>query len=74
VNDRAYVPGVGNAVGAGGIFPLQFLEVLAAIRQAPLVAVDLVEVAPNIDQTGRTASLAVTALTTVLEDKLFDRE
>jgi arginase family enzyme len=74
VNDRAYVPGVGNAVGAGGIFPLQFLEVLAAIRQVPLVAVDLVEVAPNIDQTGRTASLAVTALTTVLEDKLFDRE
>ena len=74
VNDRTYAPGVGNAVGAGGIFPLQFLEVLAALRQLPLVAVDLVEVAPNIDHSGRTASLAVTALTTVLEDKLFDRE
>jgi agmatinase len=74
VNDRTYAPGVGNAVGAGGIFPLQFLEILAALRALPLVAVDLVEVAPNIDLTGRTASLAATALTTVLEDKLFDRK
>jgi arginase family enzyme len=73
VNDRTFAPGVGNAVGAGGILPLQFLEVLAALRQLPLVAVDLVEVAPNIDLSGRTASLAVTAFTTVLEDKLFDR-
>jgi arginase family enzyme len=74
VNDRTYAPGVGNAVGAGGIFPMQFLEILTALRALPLVAVDLVEVAPNIDQTGRTASLAATALTTVLEDKLFDRQ
>jgi arginase family enzyme len=73
VNDRTYAPGVGNAVGAGGIFPLQFLEILSALRALPLIAVDLVEVAPNLDQTGRTASLAATALTTVLEDKLFDR-
>jgi arginase family enzyme len=73
VNDRTYAPGVGNAVGAGGIFPLQFLEILAALRALPLVAVDLVEVAPNLDPSGRTASLAATALTTVLEDKLFDR-
>jgi arginase family enzyme len=73
VNDRTYAPGVGNAVGAGGIFPLQFLEILSALRELPLIAVDLVEVAPNIDLTGRTASLAATALTTVLEDKLFDR-
>lgn len=74
VNDRTYAPGVGNAVGAGGIFPLQFLEILTALRALPLVAVDLVEVAPNLDPSGRTASLAATALTTVLEDKLFDRE
>jgi arginase family enzyme len=74
VNDRTYAPGVGNAVGAGGIFPLQFLEMLSALRALPLVAVDLVEVAPNLDPSGRTASLAATALTTVLEDKLFDRE
>ena len=74
VNDRTFAPGVGNAVGAGGILPLQFLEILVALRALPLVAVDLVEVAPNLDPSGRTASLAATALTTVLEDKLFDRQ
>jgi arginase family enzyme len=74
VNDRTFAPGVGNAVGAGGLLPLQFLEVLSALRTLPLAAIDLVEVAPNIDGSGRTASLAVTALTSVLEDKLFDRK
>jgi agmatinase len=40
VNDRTFAPGVGNAVGAGGIVPLQFLEILSALRALPLVAVD----------------------------------
>lgn len=73
VNDRSFAPGTGAAGAAGGLLPVQFLEVLAALRSLPLVAVDIVEVAPNLDPSGRTASLAATALMTVLEDKLFDR-
>jgi arginase family enzyme len=73
VNDRTYAPGTGNAVGAGGLFPNEFLQVLTALRPLPLAVVDLVEVAPNLDPSGRTASLAATAITTVLEDRLFER-
>lgn len=73
VNDRTYAPGTGNAVGAGGLFPVEFLEILRTLQSLPLAAVDLVEVAPNLDPSGRTASLAATALTTVLGDRLFER-
>lgn len=73
VNDRSFAPGTGAAGASGGLLPAQFLEVLAALRSLPLVGVDIVEVAPNLDPSGRTASLAATALMTVLEDKLFDR-
>jgi agmatinase len=72
VNDRSFAPGTGAAGAVGGLLPVQFIEVLAALRSLPMVAVDIVEVAPNLDPSGRTAALAVTALTTVLEDKLFD--
>ncbi len=73
VNDRSFAPGTGAAGAAGGLLPTEFLEVLAALRDLPLAGVDIVEVAPNLDPSGRTASLAATALMTVLEDKLFDR-
>lgn len=73
VNDRSFAPGTGAAGAVGGLLPSEFIEVLAQMRSLPLVAVDIVEVAPSLDPSGRTAALAVTALTTVLEDKLFDR-
>jgi agmatinase len=71
VNDRSFAPGTGAAGAVGGLLPQQFIEVLTAVRSVPLVAVDLVEVAPNLDPSGRTAALAVTALATVLEQRLF---
>jgi agmatinase len=74
VNDRTYAPGTGAAGAVGGLFPSEFIEILSVLTSLPLVAVDIVEVAPNLDPSGRTAALAVTALSTVLEDKLFDRE
>lgn len=73
VNDRSFAPGTGNAVATGGLFPAQFLEVLEALRELPLRAVDLVEVSPNLDPSGRTAALAAQALTTVLADFLFEK-
>lgn len=73
VNDRSFAPGTGNAVATGGLLPVQFLEVLDALRELPLRAIDLVEVAPNLDPSGRTAALAAQAITTVLSDRLFDK-
>lgn len=73
VNDRSFAPGTGNAVATGGLFPREFLEVLSALRALPLRAVDLVEVAPNLDPSGRTAALAAQAITTVLADRLFEK-
>ena len=74
VNDRTFAPGTGAAGASGGLFPGQFLDVLAELRGLPLVGVDIVEVAPNLDPSGRTASLAATAISTVLEERLFDRQ
>lgn len=74
VNDRSFAPGTGNAVATGGLFPVQFLEVLDALRELPLRAIDLVEVSPNLDPSGRTAALAAQAITTVLSDRLFDKD
>ncbi len=73
VNDRSFAPGTGNAVATGGLFPVQFLEVLDALREMPIRAVDLVEVSPNLDPSGRTASLGAQAITTILADRLFDK-
>ena len=71
--DKIYAPGVGNVVGAGGLNPDQLIEILETLRTLPLGAVDLVEVAPNFDISGRTASLAALALTTILDNRIFDR-
>lgn len=71
--DKIYAPGVGNVVGAGGLNPDQLIEILTTLRELPLGAVDLVEVAPNFDPSGRTASLAALLLTTLLDNRLFDR-
>ena len=72
VNDRTFAPGTGNAVATGGLVPSQFLDLMKGIRECRMGAVDLVEVAPNLDPTGRTASLAASALMAILSDKLFE--
>jgi agmatinase len=74
VNDRTYAPGTGNAVAVGGLRPHEFIEILEILRKFPIGAVDLVEVAPPLDPTGRTAALAASALLTILSDRLFDVE
>ncbi|MFQ5743692.1 MAG: arginase family protein [Acidobacteriota bacterium] len=58
VLDPAYAPGTGYPV-AGGPSSRQLLDLLAAVWQRqPVVAMDLVEVAPAIDPSGATASTA----------------
>jgi agmatinase len=56
--DRAYAPGTGNTATIGGLLPMELLEIAAALRALPLAAVDLVEVAPAWDPTGRTPAIA----------------
>jgi arginase family enzyme len=57
VLDAAYAPGTG-AVTIGGLDPGSLLDVLFALVPLPVGAIDLVEVAPRYDPSGRTAQLA----------------
>jgi arginase family enzyme len=69
--DRSFAPGTGNTSTIGGLFPMELLEIAAALRDLPLGAVDLAEVAPNWDPTGRTPAIGAAALFAILEPKLF---
>jgi arginase family enzyme len=69
--DRSFAPGTGNTATIGGLFPMELLEIAAALRDLPLGAVDLAEVAPNWDPTGRTPAIGAAALFAILEPKLF---
>jgi arginase family enzyme len=61
VLDAAYAPGTG-AVTIGGLDPAALLEVLYALDALPVSAIDLVEVAPRYDPSGRTAQIAAQVL------------
>lgn len=61
VLDAAYAPGTG-AVTIGGLDPATLLDVIFALTPLPIGAIDLVEVAPRYDATGRTAQLAAQVL------------
>jgi agmatinase len=68
---RTFAPGTGNAVGSTGLRPEELTDLVRTLRQLPLAGVDLVEVAPNWDTTGRTAGLAAALLIEVLWPMLF---
>jgi agmatinase len=69
---RSYAPGTGNAVGVSGLRPEELLTIARIVREHPLVGLDLVEVAPRWDPTGRTAGVAATYLLEVLWPRLFE--
>jgi arginase family enzyme len=69
--DRSFAPGTGNTATIGGLFPMELLEIAAALRDLPLGAVDLAEVAPNWDPTGRTPAIGAAVLFAILEPRLF---
>jgi arginase family enzyme len=68
---RAYAPGTGNAVGASGLLPDELFELVQVIAQWPLRGLDLVEVSPRLDPTGRTAALGAALLIEALQPRLF---
>jgi arginase family enzyme len=61
VLDAASAPGTGGLT-VGGLDAAQLLDVVETLRALPIVAADLVEVAPRYDPSGRTALLAAQIL------------
>lgn len=71
VVDRTFAPGTVNAVTMGGLMPGELLELVQWLRELPLGVIDIMEVAPNWDPTGRTQALAATALIETLSPRIF---
>jgi arginase family enzyme len=61
VLDSAEAPGTGN-VTFGGLRAGDLLDLALALRRIPLAAVDVVEVAPRYDASGRTPQIAARLL------------
>lgn len=68
---RAFAPGTGNAVGAAGLLPEELIELVEHVSAWPLAGIDLVEVSPRLDPTGRTPALAAALLVEALHPRLF---
>lgn len=69
VVDPTLAPGTG-AINFGGITPMELLEAVELLKDAPVGAVDLVEVAPQWDPSGVTERLAAVALTNLIGRRL----
>jgi agmatinase len=69
VVDPALAPGTG-AINFGGITPMELLEAVEVLKDAPVGAIDLVEVAPQWDPSGVTARLAAVALINFIGPRL----
>lgn len=72
VVDQAYSAGTGSYI-YGGITAKQLLEAVGVVSADPKVgAIDVVEVAPNLDPTGSTAALSAAALIGFLKPRIFE--
>ncbi len=69
--NRTFAPGTGNAVGVGGLLPEDLIESVQVLRGFPVVAIDMAEVAPRWDPSGRTAGIAASVLIEFLEPYLY---
>jgi len=63
--DSGYLPGTGSIVHSG-ITPRQYYDILEVLSEAPFCGLDLVEVSPPLDPSGRTEYLAAEMLIRVL--------
>jgi agmatinase len=69
VADAGFAAGRGRVL-SGGLLPMELLEVAEALAPFPVAAVDLVEVAPVLDSTGRTEHLAFRTLLALILPRL----
>jgi agmatinase len=72
VVDPTLAPGTG-AINFGGVTPMELLEAVELLKEAPVGALDLVEVAPQWDPSGVTERLAAVALTNFIGRRLARR-
>ena len=64
--DAAFAPGA-SATAPGGLTSRELLTAVSTIAErTPIVAMDVMEVSPPLDESGRTAHLAALVLATVL--------
>jgi agmatinase len=70
VVDSGYAPGRGDVV-VGGLMPEELLELIRALQDPKVGALDLVEVAPPLDPAGRTTRLAAEAAIELIAPKVF---
>ena len=69
INDPGYLPGTGVS-DPSGITPTQLREMLNVLTDYPLDGMDIMEVSPRLDPSGRTSSLAAEMALTVAMNKL----
>lgn len=59
--DASVAPGTGH-VSIGGLTAGELIDIVAALRVLPIAGIEIVEVAPRYDPTGRTAQIAAQVL------------
>ena len=68
--DAGYLPGTGSIVHSG-ITPKQYCDILDVIAKHPIDGMDIVEVAPTLDPSGRTEAIAAHLLYCVLRERML---
>ena len=68
--DAGYLPGTGSIVHSG-ITPKQYCDVLDVIAQHPIDGMDIAEVAPTLDPSGRTEMISAHLLYCVLRKRML---
>jgi arginase family enzyme len=69
--DSGFLPGTGSIVHSE-ITTRQYLDLLTIFSTAPLCGVDMVEVSPPLDPSGRSERIAARLLMEVLRERLFE--
>jgi agmatinase len=70
VVDSSYAPGRGGVV-VGGLTPEELLDLMRVLDDPKVAVLDVVEVAPPIDPTGRTPRLAAEAIIELIASRVF---
>ena len=69
--DAGFLTGTGSIVPSG-ITPRQYCELLDVIAQQDIDGIDIAEVAPSLDPSGRTERISAHLLFRVLRRRLLD--
>ena len=68
--DTGFFPATGSVVN-DAITPTQMIEILQVLSEYPIGALDLVEVSPRIDPSGRSMSISTEIVLTICTPRLF---